>query len=330
MNQTSEKVQTDPEAQKLLGKLIKQGVLELKPTLNKKGICYIEIEENLKDADSVYVDDMLQNLKNQGILEPKFIDRVLTCPDCGSPEVYSKYACPKCDSYNVDYTELIEHTKCGYIGSKDKFMKGTSLVCPACQLEFVEESKAIALLQIGSCYQCEKCGQRFDKPEVIHFCQQCKRSFTHQEAKYIKIYAYKIADETINKFSKDLPLFDSVAEVLLEKGFDTEFHAQLTGTSGVQHPFDIVAKREGVLLVADVSLTGDKNDAVSLLGKKMDINPTEALLIDFSNREELLSLGKVYGITILKGGDEMQLKRDLRNFLAILDSNRKQKKTKTK
>jgi len=330
MNQSSKLVQTDAEVQKLLGKLIKRGVLEFKPTLNREGIHYVEIEKNLKDADSVYVEGMLQNLEKQGILEPKFIDRVLTCPDCASPEVYSKYACPKCDSYNVDYTELIEHTKCGYIGSKDKFMKGTSLVCPGCQARFVEEFKAVALLQIGSCYQCEKCGQRFDKPEVIHFCQQCKRSFTHREAKYIKIYAYKIADETVNKFRKDLPLFESVGEILREKGFDTQFHAQLTGTSGVQHPFDIVAKRRSVLLVADVSLTGDKNDAVSLLGKKMDVNPTEALLIDLSDRKELLSLGKVYGITILKGGKEKQLKRELRDFLAILDSNRKQKETNTK
>jgi hypothetical protein len=310
----------DSEVQKLLGKLIKRGVLELKPTLNKKGISYLEIEENLKDADSVNVEGMLQKLTNQGILEPKFTDRVLTCPDCGSPEVYSKYACPKCDSYNVDYTELLEHTKCGYIGSKDKFMQGSSLVCPGCQLKFAEEINAINLLQIGSCYQCEKCGQRFDKPEVIHICQQCKRSFTHQEAKYIKIYEYKIADETVKKFSKDLPLFESVGEILREKGFDTQFNLQLTGTSGVQHPFDIVAKREGILLVADVSLTGDKNDAVSLLGKKMDVNPTEALLIDLSDRKELLSLGKVYGITILNGGNEKQLKKELRNFLYTVDS----------
>jgi hypothetical protein len=329
MNQSSETVQMDPEVQKLLGKLIKRGVLEFRPALTREGIHYVEIEMDLKDADSVYIEDMLQNLEKQGILEPKVVDRVLTCPDCGSPEVYSKYACPKCDSHNVEYTELVEHTKCGYIGSKDKFMKGSSLVCPGCQAKFVEELKAIAFREIGNCYQCEKCGQRFDKPEVIHFCQQCKRSFTHREAKYIKIFAYKIANETINKFSKDLPLFDSVEEILREKVFDIQFHAQLTGKSGVQHPFDIVAKRKNILLVADVSLTGDKNDAVSLLGKKMDVNPTEALLIDLSDHKELLSLGKVYGITILKGGNEKQLKRELRNFLDILDSNKNQKASST-
>lgn len=82
-------------------------------------------------------------------------------------------------------------------------------------------------------------------------------------------------------------------------------------------------------MVADVSLTEDKNDAVSLLGKKMDINPTECLLIDLSDREELLSLGKVYGIMILKGGNEKQFKRELRSFLVTLDSKRDSTHTST-
>ncbi len=323
MNQTSETAQTDPEAKKFLGKLIKRGVLELTPRLSEVGVHYLEAEETLGIDDPTHVKGILENLEIKGALVAQFLDRVLTCPDCGSPEVFSKYACPKCNSINVEYTELLEHMKCGYMGSKDKFIKGSSLICPECQAELVDD--AVQYRRIGNCYQCEKCGHRFDTPEVIHFCQQCKRSFTHQEAKYIKIYAYKIANETINKLSKDLPLFENIGEILREKGFDTQFNLQLTGTSGVQHPFGVVAKRKDILLVADVSLTGDKNDAVSLLGKKMDVNPTEALLIDLSDREELLSLGKVYGITILKGGNEKQLKRELNNFIAVLNSNRKEK-----
>ena len=323
MNQSSELAPMDDETKKLLDKLIKRGVLEFRPVLDREGVHYLEIEMKMKDVDSVYIRDMLQDLEKQGVLKSKVMDRILTCPKCGSPEVYSKYACPKCDSYNVEYTELIEHTKCGYIGLKDNFMKGSSLVCPRCHANFVEEFKNIAFLEIGSCYQCEKCGYRFDKPEVIHFCQKCKRSFTHREAKYIKIYAYRISDETINNFRKELPLFESVGEILREQGFDIQFQAQLTGASGVRHLFEIVAKRKGIVLVADISLTGDKKDAVSLLGKKMDVNPTEALLIDLSDRKELLSLGKVYGITILKGGNEKQLKKGLRDFLATLSSNRK-------
>ena len=73
-----------------------------------------------------------------------------------------------------------------------------------------------------------------------------------------------------------------------------------------------------------------ESEIISLLGKKMDVNPTHALLIDLSDREELLSLGKVYSITIEKGGNEKQLKKELRDFLATLNSNKDQKATKTK
>jgi len=334
MKQTPKTVQEDApkiiidtldedQEQELLGKLIKRGVLELKPTLNKAGIRYVEAEETWKDADPVQVKSALENLERKGALVPKFIDRVLTCQDCSSPEVYSKYACPKCNSINVEYTELLEHMKCGYIGSKNNFVKDSSLVCPGCQAELDDE--VVQYRVIGDSYQCEKCGYRFDTPEIIHFCQQCKRNFTHREANYIKIYAYKIADETINKFGKDLPLFESMGEILRENGFDTQFHAQIDGNSGVQHPFDIIAKKEKVLLVVDVSLSGDKNDAVSLLGKKMDVNPTESLLIDMSNRKELASLGKVYDITVFKGANEKELRNELRRFLVSLTSTKNQK-----
>lgn len=327
MKQTPKTVQEDAQKtiidvqqqeQELLGKLIKQGILELKPKLDKVGIRYVEAEETLENADSAKVKSALENLERKGALVSKFMDRVLTCPDCNSPEVHSKYACPKCNSINVEYTELLEHMKCGYIGSKNDFRKGTSLICPGCQAELVDD--VVQYRVIGNCYQCEKCGNRFDTPDIIHFCQQCKRSFTHREAKYIKIYAYKIADETISKFGKDLPLYESVEEILREHGFDPQFHAKIEGASGVQHPFDITAKREKALLVIDVSLSGDRNDAVSLLGKKMDVNPTKSLLIDMSNRKELASLGKVYDMTILEGANEKKLKSKLRSFLTSLTS----------
>jgi len=41
---------------------------------------------------------------------------------------------------------------------------------------------------------------------------------------------------------------------------------------------------------------------VALLGKKLDIPGVEAALVDFSDNEELLNLGKVYNIPILDTG----------------------------
>ena len=319
MNQMSELKQLSPETKKLLGKLLKQGISELKPSLKKGGIQYIEIEKNLEDDGSASVEDIIQELMKEGIIEPVSVDRVITCPDCNSPKVYSKYACPKCDTFNIDYKKWFEHTKCGYMGPEIKFMNGLSIVCPKCQAKFEEGVENIEFQKMGSVYECEKCEGRFDKPEIIHVCQQCEKNFDYQETKYIKIFTYKIADEN-SKFSKELPLFESLEKILRERNFVTQFQTQLTGDSGVKHSFAVVAKRKHDSLVFDISLTGDSKDAISLLGKKTDVKPTLAILIDFSEGNELLlHLGKTFGIPILKGGNGQQLESELGNLLASLD-----------
>lgn len=165
----------------------------------------------------------------------------------------------------MEYTELLEHMKCGYIGSNDKFIKDSFLVCPNCQTQLTDE--ALHYRVIGNCYQCEKCGYRFDKPEIIHVCQKCGRNFTYQEAKYIKIFAYKIANEIVNDLRRDLPVLESIEKILTEKGFKVQLHPQITGISGVQHTFDILAEKNETRIVIDISITGNKNDMISLLGK---------------------------------------------------------------
>jgi len=307
--------QGDDQEQELLRRLIEKGVLELKPTMDKLGVHYVEVEEICQSADLNQIRALLKNLEKRGALKSRFVDHVLTCPDCGSPEVYSRYTCPKCDSQCVEYVELLEHMKCGYIGSKDKFKTDSHLVCPNCRARFAEEYMLYRV--IGKCYLCERCGHHFDKPEIIHVCQRCKRNFTYQEARYIKIFTYEISDETINDFRRKLPVLESVKKVLTDHGFIVQLHPQMTGASGTQHTFDILAERNETRLVVDISLTGKKNDAMSLLGKKIDVNPTRAIIIDLSSLDELAPLGRVYDITVLKATNS-HLAKYFENFLMTL------------
>jgi len=305
----------DDQGQELLRNLMKRGLLELKPTLNKLGVHYLEAEEICKSADLNQVRALLENLAKRGVLKSEFLDHVLTCPDCGSPEVYSKYTCPKCDSQNVEYSELLEHSRCGYIGPRENFRTDSHLVCPNCQTKFPEEFTHCRV--IGRCYLCEKCGYHFDKPEIVHVCQRCGRNFAYQEAKYIKIFTYKIPDE-INHFKGEPPVLESIKKILTEKGFKVKLHPQITGSSGTRHTFDILAERNETRLVIDVSLTGKKSDGISLLVKKIDVNPTKAIIIDLSNLDELTPLEKIYNITVLKATSSHLLNYE--NFQSTLDS----------
>jgi len=312
--QTNE--ESDDQGQELLRNLMKKGVLELKPTLNKLGVHYVEVEEICKRADLNQIRALLENLEKKGVLKSEFVERVLTCPYCGSPEVYSKYTCPKCDSQNLEYSELLEHIECGYIGPRDSFRTDSQLACPNCQTRFREE--LILCRVIGRSYLCEKCGYHFDKPGIVHVCQRCGGNFTYQEAKYIKIFAYKIPDE-INHFRRELPVLESIKKILTDNGFKVKLHPKITGSSGTRHTFDILAERSETRLVIDISLTGKKNDGISLLVKKMDVNPTKAIIIDLSPLDELTPLEKIYNITVLKATNS-HLPNYFQNFLSTLDS----------
>ena len=315
--------QNKDEEQELLRALIKKGVLKLKPTLDRSGIHYAEAEETW-NADSIKAGNILESLEKNGVLESEFLDRVLTCPGCGSPDVHSKYTCPRCKSHNVRFTELIEHMKCGYIGSKDNFKQDSFLVCPRCQAKFIDETKDYRA--IGNFYQCEKCEYAFDKPDVVHLCQNCGRTSTHQEAKYIKLFAYKITDEAVKDFQRELPIFKNIKKILTDKGFKVQLHTKITGASGLQSPFDVLAEKKEIRLVIDVSVTGSKNDITALLAKKVDVNPTKAITIDLSNSDELTNLGKVFDIAVFKTANDQDLPHDFENFLASLDSKETSKK----
>jgi uncharacterized OB-fold protein len=303
------------EDEDYLRKLVKKGVLMLKPSLDVQGIRYVDAEEAWK-IDLVKTRAIINRLAEKGLLKPDFVDRALTCPKCSSPEVYSKYACPKCKSNDVEFTELIEHTKCGNIGSKDSFLKGFLMVCPRCHVELAKKTNDYHV--IGNFYLCEKCGHRFDKPDTIHICQNCGTTSTYQNAKYLRIFAYTVTEGAMKEFKSELPILDRVKSILMEKGFKVQLHAKVTGTSGVQSLFDVLAQKGQVRLVIDVSTNGNKNDIIALLAKKIDVNPSGTAIINLSTSDEIANLGKVFSITVFKAINNQDLPEEFKTFTESL------------
>ena len=142
---------------------------------------------------------LLRSLEKKGFLAGEEHSRIIFCPTCDSVKVYSKYACPKCQSPKVTQMELLQHPFCGYTGEKETFMSGLNLVCPKCNMnlgrkgapssgeEFSFEHKVI-----GSSFNCEKCGNKFNRPNVQHVCQKCRTSFDHKTARYDVLSEYEV------------------------------------------------------------------------------------------------------------------------------------------
>jgi hypothetical protein len=305
------------DSEELLRKLVKKGVLQLNPTLDKAAVRYLEAEDAW-NAQPSQVKIMLDDLMKSNLLRSESLERVLACPHCGSPDMHSKYACPRCKSDNVGFTELLEHMKCGNIGPKDTFVKDSLLVCPRCQNVLTEGGPDNRV--IGNFYQCEKCAYRFDRPDVVHLCMNCGTTSTHQTAKYVKVFRYTIPDEIAKELQKDLPVLKNLRKTLTDRGFKIQMRARVKGVSGAESVFDILAEKDDVRLVIDISMTGDKNDIIALLAKKVDVNPTRAAIIDLSGSDIQTNLGKVYDVLVFKTAADHAAVDGFEKFLTTFES----------
>ena len=113
----------DSEVQKLIQYMVEKGEYAISPQITAKGMSYPMLTTVFLGKSETEVSDLLSKLTDSGLLKSRLFDKVIVCPTCGSPHVYSKYNCPRCDSFDIGKAPIIEHTRCGYIGSKEKFLK---------------------------------------------------------------------------------------------------------------------------------------------------------------------------------------------------------------
>ncbi len=278
--------------------LIQKGIVEINPYLDKAGIRYPDAEDYFKGKNFSTMIYALESLVAQGVLKQKESTRMIICSSCNSPVVYSKFACPRCASNEVELTQLLEHKECGYIGSRGDFSKSVEMACPRCGTAVT--STGTDFRSIGNFYQCENCSNRFDKPEVIHVCQNCGKASTFHEVKYIKVPSYRVTNEILSQLTSEFPLLENLSVFLENKGFSVKLHDVITGVSGTQSTFDLIAEKGSVRIVMDASLKGNKSDIIAFLAKKIDVNPTKALLLDMSGGTELAALGRIYGIDVFE------------------------------
>jgi CheY-like chemotaxis protein len=258
------------EEESLLNTIIDKGLKIIKPSLDLNGVKYADLEDFMNENDFEWesIRYILESLQKKEVLKPKDHIRALICSECGSPHVYSKFSCTRCQSTELSNIELIEHSVCGYTGSKDKFISGSELICPNCNTNLgqrtrmrkserdpkteqqtrkrrtvknphieqrtMRKSARVPITEhkiLGSTFECENCGHRFEKPNTTHFCQSCENSFDYKTARYDKLYSYEIIEEIIAQLKKtkeitvlvveDNPDDADIIKVHLEKKGDT-------------------------------------------------------------------------------------------------------------
>jgi hypothetical protein len=284
------------EVQSVVQRMVDQGVYLITPKLDIKGLSYPALSNVFPEKSEAQIQEFLDKLKSAGILKSKLLDKVIVCPTCGSPSVYSKYNCPRCSSFDIGKASIIEHVRCGYIGSKEKFQKGNLLICPKCKNTVGE----VDYRKIGTSFECNSCGSRFEAPRMSHKCNSCDDVFTYKEARYEPIFEFELSEETKRSVAKGTLPLASIVNTLKDAGFEVGLKSDLIGKSGATHNFDIVARKSSALVVANFTFEPKEEDIIGLFAKKYDVDPTFTLLIALtppSKEEEAVS--KAYGVMIV-------------------------------
>jgi CheY-like chemotaxis protein len=126
---------------------------------------------------------------------------------------------------------LVEHPFCGYTGTLNSFRKGSNLVCPRCDNILGSRASDANTKKgglrrrdyklIGSTFECDKCGWKSDRPNIVHNCTECALSFTYRNSNYERIFSYEIPENIIEELrtSKEIAILmvednDDDAEIL--------------------------------------------------------------------------------------------------------------------
>ncbi len=302
------KLYKDHNVQLLTSKFVSGELSRLNPVYDDKyGYRYPVVDAIVGDPSTT--DELLKSLSEAGILKRELYDKIVYCPSCNTANVSMHYCCPHCKSFDVRKSALIEHIQCGYIDTEEKFRKDDKLVCPRCRKELTKPG--LDYHKAGVWCTCNECGKSFDIAVPAHFCRDCRRNFTFEEALYKDVYSYSLTPEAMKEATLGWILIAPMREFLESRGFEVESPGFLKGKSGASHMFDITASPTGVkrnLTVIDLATSTDdvasEQPVIAMFAKIYDVSPDRAYLVAIPRMSENgKKLAALYKIQLVEAKD---------------------------
>jgi transcription elongation factor Elf1 len=295
--------------QLLISKFVSGELSKLNPVYDHKyGYKYPVVDAIVGDPSST--DELLQSLFEAGVLKRELYDKIVYCLACNTANVSMHYCCPTCKSFDIKKSALIEHIQCGYIDTEDKFRKDDKLVCPRCRKELTRPD--VDYHKAGVWCTCNECGKSFDIPVPAHFCRDCRRNFTFEEALYKDVYSYSLTTEAMKEATLGWILIAPIREFLESRGFKVESPGFLKGKSGASHMFDIATSPTGVernITVIDLATSTDdivsEQPVIAMFAKIYDVAPDKACLVAIPKMSENgKKLASLYKIELVEAKDQ--------------------------
>ncbi|NOQ44400.1 MAG: hypothetical protein GQ471_01875 [Nitrosopumilus sp.] len=311
---TSKTVRLIQEVQKLEDRTIKpfvdynEGRL-FYPVLSKIG----EAQDNITYLDGLVID---------GILEQKIYEKLIVCPL--HPDTFSSHIrlyCPKCHTLDVEKLNLFEHKRCGYIteSSNFDFTSNADSICPSCKKLIKNFEKEIRVPAMW--YQCNGCSEKFDNAVLKLHCRKHEHDFDTNSGQFITTFSYKLknSETTINSDTNQIK--DELLKLLQGFNFTAKLNVSIKGKSGNVHEIPIYGKNknnESILIFIKNRSDGiDQSDMNTILVPKLDINPTNALLVTISDiNDDIKNLAKHYDIHLISEPDFSQIISRVEEFIS--------------
>ncbi|MHA7647120.1 TackOD1 domain-containing metal-binding protein [Nitrosopumilus sp. S4] len=279
------------------------------PILSKIG----EVQDNI---------EYLDNLVADGILEKKIYEKLIVCPV--HPDTFSssmRLYCPKCHSMGVEKLNLFEHKKCGYIteSSNFDFTNQEESFCPSCKKPIKNFEKEIRVPAMW--YQCEDCSEKFDNAVIKLHCRKHEHDFDTNSGQFVTTYCYKLKNSEISINSDTNQIKDELLKLLEGFNFTAKLNVHIKGKSGNVHEIPIYGKsktNESILIFIKNQPGGvDQSDMNSILVPKLDIAPTNTLLVTVSGiNDGVENLAEHYGIHLISEPDFSKIISHVETFVS--------------
>lgn len=280
------------------------------PILSKIG----DVQDNI---------EYLDNLVTDGILEKKVYEKLIVCPV--HPDTFSssmRLYCPKCHSMGVEKLNLFEHKKCGYIteSSNFDFSNQEESQCPSCKKPIKSFEKEIRVPAMW--YQCEDCSEKFDNAVIKLHCRKHEHDFDTNSGQFVTTYCYKLKNSEISINSDTNQIKDELIKLLEGFNFTAKLNVHIKGKSGNVHEIPIYGKsktkNESILIFIKNQPGGiDQSDMNSILVPKLDIAPTNTLLVTVSGiNEGVENLAEHYGIQLISEPDFSKIISHVEEFVS--------------
>lgn len=134
-------------------------------------------------------DRALKQWIDLGVIRPKMLHRVNSCPECRAVSTVGR-GCHDCGSPDIQFKDLIHHFACAAVDDAKQFQNSHGVGCPKCLAESLVIGVDFELIQ--SHYRCCDCHYEGSQVADVFTCIKCRLRFPSSLAKEEEVYSYDV------------------------------------------------------------------------------------------------------------------------------------------